>query len=281
MANVRVVTDSASAIPTELAEELGISVVPIQVQFGTQSFKEGDDLTLQAFYELLDGPVIPTTSQPSPGDFVEAYRKLAEETDEILSLHLTSKASGTWQAARLAAQMIDRAKVSVVDTLTASFGAGMITIAAAEAAKAGEDLKQVMEVVRRGMASTHIFVALPSLKYVQRCGRVPQVQAWVATLLNISPILGVRDGLVEAVERVRTFRGAVRRTVELAEQASGGHVKRLAVVHTNAVEEARKLLEEIITRGLIAADKVYMCDMRGSMAVHGGPGMLGVVVSGV
>jgi len=131
MANVRVVTDSASAVPTELAEELDICVVPIQVQFGAESFKEGADLTLARFYELLDGPVIPTTSQPSPGDFVEAYGRLAEETDEILSLHLTSKASGTWQAARLAAQMIDRARISVVDTLTASFAAGMIVIAAA------------------------------------------------------------------------------------------------------------------------------------------------------
>ncbi|OPZ65575.1 MAG: DegV domain-containing protein [Firmicutes bacterium ADurb.Bin506] len=281
MANVRVVTDSASAVPTELAEELDICVVPIQVQFGTESFKEGADLTLARFYELLDGPVIPTTSQPSPGDFVEAYGRLAEETDEILSLHLTSKASGTWQAARLAAQMIDRARISVVDTLTASFAAGMIVIAAAEAAKAGMELKQIMEVVKRGMASTQIFVALPSLKYVRRCGRVPHVQAWVATLLNISPILSVRDGLVEAVERVRTFRGAVKRSVELAERACGGRTRRLAVVHTNALEEARKLVDEIVASGRIVADSVYICDMRGSMAVHGGPGMLGVVVSGV
>ena len=114
---------------------------------------------------------------------------------------------------------------------------------------------------------------------MRRCGRVPQVHALVASLLNISPILSVRDGLVEAIERVRTFRGAVRRTVELAEQACGGRARRLAVVHTNALEEARKLLSQIRER--ISADVAYVCDMRGSMAVHGGPGMLGVVVSGV
>ena len=279
MASVRVVTDSASGVPEEVAQDLRIRVVPIHLQFGTESFKEGVDITVEELYRRIDGPVIPTTSQPAPGDFVAAYRELADECDDILSLHLTSKGSGTCQSARLAAQMIDKVRVTVVDTLTASVATGMIVIAAAEAAKSGMGFEQVMEIVRKGMATTHIFVALPTLKYVRRCGRVPQVHALVASLLNISPILSVRDGLVEAIERVRTFRGAVRRTVELAEQACGGRARRLAVAHTNALEEARKLLSQIRER--ISADVAYVCDMRGSMAVHGGPGMLGVVVSGV
>lgn len=281
MSRIRVVTDSSSGITEDTAQELGITVVPIQVQFGSDSFKEGIDLTIDEFYRRLDEPVIPTTSQPSPGDFVNAYKALANDPDcdEILSLHLTSKGSGTCQAARLAAQMIDGPRISVIDTETASLGTGLITLAAAEAVRNGASLDQVVELIRRGMTSTFVYVALPSLKYVRRCGRVPQVQAWVASLLSISPVLSMKDGLVEAIERVRTFKSAVRRTAELAEQACGGHARRLAVLHTNAYNEACGLLKDMKTR--VTADMTYICDMRGSMAVHGGAGMLGVAVSGV
>ncbi len=277
MSRVKIVTDSSSGVPREVMERDGIQIVPIQVQFGTDSYKEGRDLTLDEFYRRLDEPVLPTTSQPAPGDFVQVYKGLVGECDEIISIHLTSKASGTCQAARLASQMIEGARITIVDTQTASLGTGLIAIAAAEAAANGGGHDEVMRVIQRAIDTTAVFVALPTLKYLRRSGRVPQVQAWVASLLSINPILGVRDGMVEAVGRVRTFRAAVRRVIELAAEACDGRCARMVMMHTNAPEDACALLED--ARQAIQFDKVYFAEMGGSMAVHGGAGMLGIAVT--
>jgi len=276
---VRIVTDSSNGIPPEFIEKYGIEVVPIQVQFGADSYKEGRDLSLAEFYRRLDEPVLPTTSQPSPGDFVESYKGLVGKCDEIISIHLTSKGSGTCQSARLASQMIEGVRITIVDTLTASMGTGLIVMAAAEAAHRGCGHEEIMRIIQRGMDTTRVFVALPTLKYLRRSGRVPQVQAWVAGLLAINPILGVRDGMVEAVERVRTFRGCVRRVVELAAEGCRGKASRMVVMHTNALDDARALLEQ--ARQAVQFDEVYFSEMGGSMAVHGGPGMLGIAVTQV
>lgn len=279
MARVRIVTDSSNGIPPDIVDEYGITVVPIQIQFGTESFKEGVDLPYGEFYRRLEEPVLPTTSQPAPGDFVNAYKSLVGECDEILSLHLSSKASGTCQSARLAAEMIDGVEIAIVDTQTASMGTGLLTIAAAEAAKEGKSSEEIIDLVMRGAEGTHVFVALPTLKYLRRSGRVPQVQAWVASLLSISPILTTHDGVVEAIERVRTFGASVRRMVELAAESCGGRAKRLVLMHANAPDEARALLNDVRSR--ISFERVYLSEMGGSMAVHGGAGMLGIALSQV
>ena len=279
MARVRIVTDSSNGIPPDIVDEYGITVVPIQIQFGTESFKEGVDLPYGEFYRRLEEPVLPTTSQPAPGDFVNAYKSLVGECDEILSLHLSSKASGTCQSARLAAEMIDGVEIAIVDTQTASMGTGLLTIAAAEAAKEGKSSEEIIDLVMRGAEGTHVFVALPTLKYLRRSGRVPQVQAWVASLLSISPILTTHDGVVEAIERVRTFGASVRRMVELAAESCGGTAKRLVLMHANAPDEARALLNDVRSR--ISFERVYLSEMGGSMAVHGGAGMLGIALSQV
>jgi DegV family protein with EDD domain len=279
LARVRIVTDSSNGIPPDIVDEYGITVVPIQIQFGTESFKEGVDLSYGEFYRRLEEPVLPTTSQPAPGDFVNAYKSLVGECDEILSLHLSSKASGTCQSARLAAEMIDGVEIAIVDTQTASMGTGLLTIAAAEAAKEGKSSEEITDLVMRGTEGTHVFVALPTLKYLRRSGRVPQVQAWVASLLSINPILTTHDGVVEAIERVRTFGASVRRMVELAAESCGGKAKRLVLMHANAAEEARSLLEDVRSR--ISFERVYLSEMGGSMAVHGGAGMLGIALSQV
>ncbi|MEA4883966.1 MAG: DegV family protein [Clostridia bacterium] len=279
MSRVKIVTDSSNGIPPNVIEEYGITLVPIQVQFGTESYKEGVDLSWEEFYRRLDEPVLPTTSQPAPGDFVNAYKGLVGTCDQVLSIHLTSKGSGTCQSAKLAAGMIDGVDISIVDTNTASMGTGLIVIAAAEAARAGRTAGEIMDIIKRGMDSTSVFVTLPTLKYLRRCGRVQQVQAMVASLLSIKPILSTRDGLVEAIERVRTFPASVRRVVDLAAVACNGHAKRIAVMHTNALEDARSLLEQVSRS--ISFETAYLCEMGGSMAVHGGPGMMGVAVTQV
>lgn len=279
MAKVRIVTDSSNGIPPETIDEYGITVVPIQIQFGAESFKEGVDLPYDEFYRRLEEPVLPTTSQPAPGDFVNAYKGLVGECDEILSLHLSSKASGTCQSAKLAAGMIDGVKITIVDTQTASMGTGLLAIAAAEAAKEGMGSEEIIDLVMRGVEGTNVFVALPTLKYLRRSGRVPQVQAWVASLLSISPILTTHDGVVEAIERVRTFRASVRRMIELAAESCSGRAKRIVLMHSNAPEEARALLNDVRTR--ISFELAYLSEMGGSMAVHGGAGMLGIAVSQV
>jgi DegV family protein with EDD domain len=152
-------------------------------------------------------------------------------------------------------------------------------MAAAEAAYHGCGRDEIMRIIQSGMDTTSVFVALPTLKYLRRSGRVPQVQAWVAGLLSIHPILGVRDGVVEAVERVRTFRGCVRRVVELAAESCNGKASRMVVMHTNALDEACALLEQ--AGQAIDFGEAHFSEMGGSMAVHGGPGMLGVAVTQV
>ncbi|MCR4425561.1 MAG: DegV family protein [Firmicutes bacterium] len=279
MPRVKIVTDSSNGLPPEIVSKYDITVVPIQIQFGAESYKEGWDITREEFYRKLDEPVMPTTSQPSPGDFVNAYKSLVGTCDSIISIHLTSKGSGTCQAAKLAAEMIEGADITVVDTKTAGMGTGLIVIAAAEAALEGKGPEEIMKIIERGIQTTHIFVTLPTLKYLRRSGRVPQVQAMVATLLSIKPVLACRDGLVEAIERVRTFQSSARRVIELAAQACEGRAKRVVIMHSDALDQARALLEQLKEK--ISFEEVIYAEMSGSLVVHGGPGMLGVAVTQV
>ncbi|MCY4581539.1 MAG: DegV family protein, partial [Chloroflexi bacterium] len=226
---VKVVTDSASDIPAELAGKLGISVVPCTVFFGAEAFKDGVEITKEEFFHrLTTGDVMPTTTQPSVGDFLDVYRPLAERNYEIVSVHVSGKLSGTVNSARLAAEELPNATVEIVDTDLASMGVALAAKAAVDAAAGGADAAGAAEAARNAAANTEVFVVPDTLEYLKRGGRIGGAQALLGSLLSMKPILKLKDGEVHPHEKVRTKGKAVQRMCDIA--ASGGPYREAAVM---------------------------------------------------
>lgn len=275
MRDVVVVTDTSSSIDAATADSLGISLVPINIQFGSQTFRDGVDIDLDEFYRRLDGGELATTSQPSPGDFLSVYKRLAGTTRAIISVHVTGKASGTIQSARLAQESLPEVDIQIVDSGQTSMGLGFMAMEAARATLAGMRKDEILRIIEDARSRVNVFAALPTLKYLARSGRIGAGQALLASALSIKPILTMRDGLLEAVERVRTYPRALTRMADMAvEAASNGPVK-VAVLHTRARQEAVVMLDRLRDRLNLSGEPMVM-DMGVALASHGGPGMIGV-----
>ncbi|TET68736.1 MAG: DegV family protein, partial [Dehalococcoidia bacterium] len=188
---VKIVTDSLSDITSDLAQKLGITVVPLTVFFGQESFLDRVTITTDEFYDkLTQGTIWPTTTQPPPGDFVNVYNKLAKETDEILVIVVSTKLSGTYQSALQAASMIEeKCRIEVIDSQTVAMGLGLIVISAAKAAKAGTDLDALAELVRKAVPRSHLIAYFDTLKYLAKGGRIGKAQGLLGAMLSIKPIL--------------------------------------------------------------------------------------------
>ena len=277
MTRVKVVTDSSSGLPKDLEKQHNITVVPIPIQIGNGTYKENVDLPVDEFYRLLDGETMPKTSSPSPGDFVETYSRLAGTAREIISIHVTAKGSGTCQSAQVAADSVSgKVKVHVYDSNTVSMGTGFLSIEAAKAALEGLTIDQIRERLDGLRDKIRAFVALPTLKYLQRSGRLSHGQAIFGSLLSIKPVIEVRDGLLEVVDRVRSYPKALERVAELAAGAVSKLPSRVAVMHGNSYDEAVKFADELKKR--INITQLVIGEVGASLAVHGGPGMIGVVL---
>lgn len=277
MKRVKVVTDSASGLPREIEKQYDITVVPIPIQIGEGSYKEHVNLSADDFYRLLDGEVMPKTSSPSPGEFVETYIRLASAASEIISVHVTAKGSGTCQSAKVAADSVaEKVKVHVYDSNTVSMGTGFLSIEAAKAALEGLTIDQIKERLDALKDRIRAFVALPTLKYLQKSGRLSHGQAVFGSLLSIKPVIEVKDGLLEVVDKVRSYPRALDRVVELAAEAVSKIPSRVAVMHGNSYEEAVKFAEQLKKR--INITQLVIGEVGASLAVHGGPRMIGVVL---
>ncbi len=268
---VKVVTDSASDIPAEVAEELGISVVPCTIFFGADAFKDGVEITKEEFFHrLTTGGVMPTTTQPSVGDFLDVYRPLAEEGHDIVSVHVSGKLSGTVNSARLAAGELAGATVEIVDTELASMGVALAAKAAVDAAAGGADAAAAAEAARSSAASTDVFVVPDTLEYLKRGGRIGSAQALLGSLLSMKPILKLADGEVHPHEKVRTKAKAVQRMRDIA--ASGGPYREAAVMHRVTDEEAESLADHLAQ---FTANPVFNGSIGASIGAHTGPGVIG------
>lgn len=277
MKKVRVVTDSASGLPRTVQDEYQISVVPIPIQVGDESYKEGDSISLEEFYRRLDGSVMPKTSSPSPGDFIKVYRNLSEISDDIISIHVTAKGSGTCQSAKVAADAVaGQTRVHVYDSNTVSMGVGFLAIEAARAALEGLNLGQITEQLDSLKTRIKAFVAIPTLKYLQKSGRLSQGQAIFGSILSIKPVIEVKDGLLKVVDKARSYPRALERVAELASNAVSNIPARVAVMHANSYEEALKFAESLKRR--VNIEQLTIGDVGASLALHGGPGMIGVVL---
>ncbi|KKC46868.1 MULTISPECIES: DegV family protein [Paenibacillus] len=223
---VRIVTDSTADIPREVRERLNIEMVPLQVLFGTESYL--DSVTLQAdeFYEKLEKfSGLPTTSQPSPSEFMAVYERILDESPDapIISIHLSSQFSGTFQSALLAQSLIEReADITAVDSKSASYGNGMLVVKAAEMAEAGASKEEILDEVYRMRKETGLYFLVDTLEYLQKGGRIGKASAFFGSILNIKPILSIDDeGSITPVDKVRGTKKAVQRVVDLLKEQFG------------------------------------------------------------
>ena len=274
---IKIVTDSTADIPEELLERYDIRVVPINIQFGAETYREGIDIDRPTFFRKLDEyPSIPTSSQPSPGQIAEVYRKLAGDGHSIISIHVTSKHSGTYQSAVLAKSMLAEASIEVFDTLSISIGTGYQALAAARAADEGKSMEEIVQMLEGIRSRMYLYLTPATLKYLQKSGRVGKLSAALASLLNVKPVIKVEDGALEAFQNVRTRSKAIDRMVELTEEAVGmTEPVKIGITHAEVPAEAEKLRERV--ERSFNCDEMLVVDLACSLTVHGGPGIIGLI----
>ncbi|MDP2949042.1 MAG: DegV family protein [Chloroflexota bacterium] len=273
---VKVVTDSTSDLTPEMVRELDVAVVPLHVIFGDVSYREGVDITADEFYERLPtSRSLPTTSAPAVGEFQEVYERLLEETDSIVSIHISGKLSATIQAAETAKQSLAKPeRVEVVDSQATSLAMGFAIMEAVEAARAGAKLAEVKAAAESAVRRTHVLFMVDTLEYLRRGGRIGRARAYLGTFLNIKPILSIREGEVYPEERVRTRARALERIIHLA--TSHRNVKRVAVGHATTPDEADRLRERLAMA--FPHVQVHIVRLGPVLGTHAGPGIIGVSV---
>lgn len=275
---VRVVTDSTADIPPEMAEKLGIAVVPSYIAFGSETYQDGVDLTKQQFYDkLITSRVIPTTAAPPIGAYEEVYSRLAAETDEIISLQLVGRLSALHSLALIAARNVSKAtgvRIEVVDTGQVTMGYGWIAVIAAEAARKGETLDQIVARVEGMKPRARVLAVLDTLEFVYRGGRTSWAKAMIGMLLRVKPIVEVRLGKVDLVERTRTIERSLDRLIERIQAL--GQIERAIVLHTNAPALADRLAGQLQAA---YPDWEPLIGQAGvTIASHAGPGAVGVAL---
>ncbi|MFC0216078.1 DegV family protein [Paenibacillus chartarius] len=282
MSRIRLVTDSTADIPQPLLERLNITMVPLKIHFGDEAYLDGVTLRSDQFYEKLTASAtLPTTSQPSPLEFLDTYKKIIEEEGpdvQIVSVHLSSALSGTYQSAVLAKSMLEgEEQVTVVDSKSASYGIGALVVAAAEAAKDGAGLDTCLELIRRMREQFHIYFLVDTLEFLKKGGRIGKASAILGALLNIKPILSIdKDGEVAAVDRIRGHKKAMSRMVEMLEADLSGVPIQLHIAHANHPEAAAEL--EALIRERIPVDKVSYVTLGPVIGAHTGPGVVAAFV---
>ena len=261
---VRVVVDSASDMPRDLAAELGMTVVAASVIFGDEEFKDGVDIDTDQFFDrLLNGNVHPQTSQPSVGDFARTYEEVADGADGIVSVHISSKVSGTINSA---VQGAERANVDcpieIIDTLSASMGSGLVGMAAARAARAGASMEEVAAAARNVVAAARCICLLDTLEYLEKGGRIGKARAMMGTLLRIKPLIAVVDGEVDSFARERTRGKGVARLQKAASDSAPAAAA--AIMYSTGREEADRLAASI---------RPYMADGAEPIVARFGPAL--------
>ncbi len=246
--SVRVVTDSTADLPQEVVDELGVVVIPLHVYFGEESFEDGVTISKDEFYRRLTAPntPLPRTSAPPAGAFTDAYESLAQETGDIVSIHISPKLSGTYNSALVGKEEVHTpCRIEVIDSATASLALGLLVIQAATMAREGACLDDIARVTRSAVPRTHLVGALGTLEYLHRGGRIGKASALLGSMLHVKPIVGLRDGAAYPIERVRGRARALQRLCKLI--ASYGAISHVVVGHTTD-EAGMESLAEYLSR---------------------------------
>jgi DegV family protein with EDD domain len=274
---IKIVTDSTAYLPEEFVARHDIHVVPLYVHFGTEAFKEGVELSNEDFYRRLkEAPELPTTSQPSAGEFQQVYTPLVDAGHEVLTLTISSKLSGTWNSAMAAKEMMPDAPITVIDSLSTSVGLHLMIDAALEAVAAGATIQEIANQIDQMKQRMEIFFVVDTLEYLAKGGRIGNGKAFLGTLLKVKPILVLQEGAIEPLEQVRSKRKATARMLDLVEEYvdNRGSVARLAITNALVPEEAEILGQELL--GRFGCAQPLIGDLGPVIGTHTGPGCLGI-----
>ncbi|NPV56122.1 MAG: DegV family protein [Anaerolineae bacterium] len=280
MKKIAIVTDTDSSLPEEVAQKYDIRQVPITIHFGDDSYITGTDIDDRKVFEIVDRVgKIPTTAAPSPGAFAHTYEEaFAAGADALVCVCVSSQISATYSAAVSACEMFPGKHIRVIDSRDLSMGQGYQALAAAEAAQAGANLDEIAARVADVRARLTTYAVLPTLKYLALSGRVGKLAAGMAATLSIKPILTVREGKLELLERIRTQKIANQRVLDLVQAAVGEKtIERYALIHVNNLEGARELKEKLGATMPVPPDFMF-AEFTPGLSVHAGAGVVGVVV---
>jgi DegV family protein with EDD domain len=274
---IKIVTDSTCYLPPALLAEHGIPIVPLSIAFGPETYREGIDIDTETFFhKLARAPDLPQTSQPGVEQFLAAWRPILDAGREIVTILISSRLSGTVNSARVAQQRLAPAPISVIDSLSAAMGLGMQVLRAAEWAAAGATRAQIEVAIERMREVVRIILVPDTLDSLHRGGRINAAQRWVGTLLQVKPLLEVREGVVEPLEQVRTARRAAARLVESTVEYLGADERPwIAVMHSRSPEAAQQLREMLHVHYPRA--RYFLSEIGPTVGVHIGRGGSGII----
>ena len=275
--SVKVVTDSATDLPPGEIESLGITVIPCYITFGTEDLKDGVDLNTEQFYDrLINGPDFPKTSQPSVGDFKQLYEETGPGSDGIVSVHISSKVSGTINSATQAASEANvDCPIRIVDTFQASLGAGLVVREAAKAARDGGDVEAVAQAAEAAAARAELFVLMDTLEYLEKGGRIGKARALLGGLLRIRPMIAVRDGEVQELAKARSRKAGIEKLLGFARELAPAD--EIGIIQTTTPQEAEDLagrVKEMVPSGR----EPVITTVGPAVGTHAGPGALGIAM---
>ena len=273
---VKIVTDSTSDISPEIADALGITVVPVYLRFGDEVYQDGVDISSAEFYRrLVTSPVHPATSQPPPQDFATVYSDCSKEAGAIISIHVSAKSSGTCNSALQGRKMTEgKCQIEVVDSRFTSVGLAMVVMAAARLARAGGNLQSVLEETHRTISQVRMLGVFDTVKYLVLGGRVSKAVGMVASMLQIKPLLTFKDGEVVRAGLVRTFSSGMDRLYEFVERAPA--IQELAIAYSTVPEQANQLRARL--GSIFPEEKIYVTQLGTALGVHGGPGAIALAL---
>jgi DegV family protein with EDD domain len=276
MNKIAILTDSTANLPVEWVEQNRIRVIPLKIHLGNESFLDGIDIMPNEFYARLShSRSLPTTSQPSIQDFLQAFESLSEGTEGIVVPLISSGISGTVASAQAAVRQFSRVPVEIVDTRVTSVGQAMVVMAAARASMQGKSLQDVRQAADDVVQRMHFFFAVDTLEYLHRGGRIGGASRYLGAALNIKPILYFdSDGKLDALERVRTKVKSLQRLISLAEEKANGHPIHLGILHADALQVAQEFREQITQR--LDCKEVLTLELSPVIGIHVGPGTIGI-----
>ena len=275
---IKIVTDSTADLPPQLAKELGITVVPVYVRFGDQVYRDRVDISEDEFYQrLLHDPIHPSTTQPSPQDFVDVYKDLAQEADGIISIHVSSKLSGTYNSALRGKEVVEKeCPIEVIDSQVVTMGLGQLAIVANTIAESGNNLQQVAEEVKQVIPSIHLLGLLDTLKYLALGGRIGKVQALLGSVLSVKPMLTIKDGELVPAGRIRSRTKGIDRLFDFVKNTVD--IQDVAIVYNTTPDEAQALVGRM--GSIFPKERIRLARLGPALGVHAGPGILFVVLRG-
>ena len=269
---VKIITDSTSDLPPELARALDITVVPAYIIFGGRTYRDGVDISSDELYQkITEDDITITTSQPAPGDFAQVYRRLLKEADGLFSIQVTSRLSGVYNSALQAREMVGaKGRIEVFDSESTSMGLGLMALAVARAAKSGSSLAGVLAEALRARSGTHLWGMFDTLKYVLKGGRLGRARNMISSIINVKPMLTMKTGVINPTGFARTRVKGIEKLLDNLKNYS--NIKEVGIAHSTNPEEAHSLRSRLSS--LIDGNHIHVSRLGAALGVHGGPGTL-------